>query len=175
MYKIHACIELAWSSCELHKTVTNTFAEAFREGGSVKGSNWHPEAAGSWSKLFFAKLSLLFHWLSCAMLAFLLHQLVILKHHHYKEPAGLFLLCHMLMWATKTQGTSIAKYPDTYQGIRSCSCMWCSSRHLNLWYKGVISKNCIVWKAGFQPFSCSSCHCPVCCNRPNVLEHISVF
>lgn len=60
------------------------------------------------------------------MLAFLLHQLVVLKHHHYKEPAGLLLLCHMLM-----QGGKML----LYQGIKCfySKVLWYLPGHSFLW------------------------------------------
>lgn len=48
VYKIHTCIELAWSSCILQKIVPNAFAVAFWEGGNMKGSNWYSEGSSSW-------------------------------------------------------------------------------------------------------------------------------
>lgn len=126
VYKIHACIELAWSSCELHKILTNALAEAFWEGGIVKGSNQYSEVQWQEADQSHGKLWSLFRWISCAMLAFLLHQLVVLKHHHYKEPAGLLLLCHMLMWGGKML---------LYQGIKCfySKVPWYLPGHSFLW------------------------------------------
>lgn len=73
----------------------------------MEGSNRYSEGQPREADQSPGELWLLFRRMPCVMFAFLLHQLVILKYHHDKEPAGPFLLCHMLMRARKTQGTLI--------------------------------------------------------------------
>ena len=73
-------------------------------------------------------------------------------------------------------GCFYSKVPDTYQGIHSCCSMWYSSRCLNLRYKWVISKHCIFWKAGFQPFLLQQWPLSCLLQWPEcVSEHISIF